>query len=110
MTKAWDYKSGVLDCSTCEGAGIIDKTPWLHGNDPDRHEVDCMDCDGVGFHECAVCGFNVQIPGHDCIVCETVNDVPLDQATATTPAELALAFGRALRAKSEAAASAEAAT
>jgi hypothetical protein len=72
----WYRDSGILACEECEGHGVIDKTPWRHGNDPDRWEEDCSHCDGVGHNECAVCGFDIEIPGYDCLVCDTIRDIP----------------------------------
>lgn len=82
--------SGVLECEACEGKGHY----WRH---PRETQVSsCIDCDGTGHHACAVCGFDITIPGRDCLPCELVADIPADLLTEDTGAALANAVVRAV--------------
>lgn len=91
----WYRDSGILDCEECEGHGVIDKTPWRHGNDPDRWEEDCSHCDGIGHNECAVCGFDIPLDAFDCLVCDTAKEVPEALMTDDTADQIGKAFARA---------------
>lgn len=91
----WYRDSGILACEECEGHGVIDKTPWRHGNDPDRWVEDCRHCDGLGCQPCAVCGFDISMDAYDCLVCDTAREVPLDLMTDDTAEQIGKAFARA---------------
>lgn len=95
---AWFRNAGVIECRDCEGYGVIDKTPHLHGNDPDRRIVDCEECEGQGHHACATCGFDVPTAGFDCLVCASVYELSADDLVKIKPADLAAAFVRAIEA------------
>lgn len=93
LTRRWDYRSGVSECRDCEGAGFICKTPhYTHPHDPRRVDVECDHCGSVGHTACEVCGFDIVVPGYDCIVCQTVCDMPYHLLTDET----ARHFGEAL--------------
>lgn len=99
---AWYRNAGVIECRECDGVGTIDKTPHLHGNDPDRWEADCEDCEGQGHFACATCGFSTPVAGFDCLVCSTTYELNPAELAAIDPAALAEAFGHALKAAREA--------
>lgn len=98
---AWFRDAGVIECRDCEGYGVFDKTPHLHGNDPDRHIVDCDECEGQGHHACKTCGFDTLVAGYDCLVCATVYELSPAELAKIDPAELAAAFVRSIAAARE---------
>lgn len=71
---AWHGKSGVSHCSTCDGIGKVASQRISTINDP-YPEADCPDCSGE-HGPCAVCGFEIPIPGYDCLVCDMVLEIP----------------------------------
>lgn len=69
---AWNSESVVTCCPTCDGHGRVASFRRASINDPYPDDV-CQDCDGTPNEpECVVCGFNQQIAGADCLVCETI--------------------------------------
>ena len=96
--RPWDYESGVLDCSDCDGEGGHWRKPFSSGNDPDNWLIECDSCDGQGFHACATCGFDVQVDGYDCIVCQMVHDLSPANMKRINPADIADAFAQAVNA------------
>ena len=94
--KLWYTKSGVNECPECSGYGHVwDGRGSGHSNDPDSDVVVCDNCDGRGFHDCEVCGYDVPHVGHDCLACDLVGELPatfevLDEAS------LAKAFAQEL--------------
>jgi hypothetical protein len=104
--KRWDYHSGVTECRTCEGRCEIPSSPYhTHPNDPDNWGRECPDCDGRGFHECSVCGFEIVVPGDDCFVCFNASHLPehllTDSTAAQIGAALAIAFAARVKAIDE---------
>ena len=99
ITRPWDYHSGVPDCETCEGHGHVSNGRGRGGNDPDSWNVECRDCDGNGHHVCAVCGFDTQVAGYDCLACATVSELADRDLTRVKPEELAAALGAAMQAR-----------
>lgn len=96
----WNWRSGVLECRECEGAGAM----WNghgtgHGNDPDSWDVECRDCEGHGHYPCEVCGFDVRTKGYDCLVCDTVDELTADEVAAVDAAALADAMAKAVDAR-----------
>lgn len=67
----WNNKSWVRSCPECNGAGVVAsrRIPTINDPYPER----TCDC-GLGEHiaECEVCGFTQDIPGYDCLACETI--------------------------------------
>ena len=70
MTK-WNDNSGVTACEICEGSGVIASHRQATINDPYPEEP-CPNGCAEHSAECAVCGFDVEIAGFDCLACETV--------------------------------------
>jgi hypothetical protein len=54
------------------------------------------DCD-----ECPVCGFDGYLPGYDCLVCQTVDELPDHLLTDSTAEKLAQAVKAAVKAARE---------
>ncbi|CAB4120800.1 hypothetical protein UFOVP5_37 [uncultured Caudovirales phage] len=99
--KRWDFASEVATCQTCEGAGEICTSPFhTHPNDPDRCDVECYDCEGAGHFACEVCGFDIQVPGYDCLVCNTASEIPAHMLTDDTAAHIGAALAAAFHARS----------
>lgn len=92
----WHKNSGVIECPHCEGRGSHWNGRGLGGNDPDSWDVECDACEGYGNHECKVCGFGIAMPGFDCLVCETVVNIPAALLTAEVQAELLAAIPKAI--------------
>lgn len=71
----WYRQSGVHVCATCNGDGTVAALRRATANDPypERH---CPDCDGPHEPECPTCGYGVDLPGYDCLVCETLWQFP----------------------------------
>lgn len=102
-TTRWDWHSAVSECTCCEGKGEVCITPFhTHPNDPDRCDRECPECDGVGHHACKVCGFDIVVPGYDCIVCLTANEFPWNTTTAETAAHFAECLAKAFAARNAA--------
>lgn len=72
---AWYRASGVYACRTCDGDGVVGSLRRATINDP-YPEDDCPDCTGPHEPECPTCGYQVQVPGYDCFVCETLHALP----------------------------------
>lgn len=72
----WNVKSGICPCWQCDGVGREMACPNLRVGDPSNHEIDCDVCEGAGHTHCEVCGFDVVIPGYDCLACQMVYDIP----------------------------------
>lgn len=94
---AWYRKSGITDCTTCEGAGGHWEKPFGHGNDPDNWFNECPDCDATGNEACAVCGNTVHVKGFDCLACDMVLELPSDLLNDDTAAELGKAVAAAIK-------------
>jgi len=90
---AWHNNSGIIECCECEGHGTQPNKPWLRNGDPDCWDVECPECEGHGHHACKVCGFDIEVPGFDCLVCDMALEVPAKLMTDKT----AVAMGEALR-------------
>lgn len=95
---AWYLKSGIIPCDTCDGKGGRWRNFYGHANDPDNWVVECPDCDGRGHHACEVCGFDVHVPGFDCLVCDMVLELPADLLTDETADAMAGAVKAAVAA------------
>ena len=67
----WNERSHVKVCETCNGDGVVAayRRPTVDDPYPDDP---CPDCDGPHEPECEVCGYNLEVEGYDCLVCETV--------------------------------------
>lgn len=67
----WNRFSHVTTCPDCLGAGVVHAYRRATINDP-YPESPC-EC-GLGEHEpeCAVCGYNLEVKGYDCLACDTV--------------------------------------
>ena len=91
----WNYRSGVASCHICDGAGVVHAARRATIDDP-YPETDC-EC-GIGEHlpECEVCGFTIEVPGYDCLACQTVADIPAKLLNADTATKLAAAIMRAV--------------
>ena len=76
LTRSWDYYSGVHSCATCDGTGVIEAARRPTVDDPSP-ENPCPDCDGLEA-ECKVCGSTLEVAGYDCIVCQSVAELPKD--------------------------------
>ena len=100
-TPEWYKRSGIIECSTCDGKGGEMRHRYAHANDPDNWLVECPDCDGVGHHACEVCGNDVPVKGFDCLVCdlalEAASHPEFEPATLTACIEAAFAAARAER-------------
>jgi len=80
-TRPWNHESGVFTCGTCDGLQVVASQRRGTVDDP-CPEVRCPDCIGVPV-ECQVCGNDLDVTGYDCLVCDTVNELPdLDDAAA----------------------------
>lgn len=76
-TQPWNYYSHAhKPCDACEGHGEVWNGRGLGGNDPDSWGIECEDCEGAGHFPCAVCGFDFEVVGYDCFVCNAVSDLP----------------------------------
>ena len=97
MARPWNYRSHVHVCDLCEGAGVVWSSHKATINDP-YPEQPC-EC-GLGEHEpeCPVCGFQIVVPGYDCLACDTVNDIPDAMLTPDTASKLSDAIARAIEA------------
>jgi Ribonuclease G/E len=101
LKSAWYSKSGIIPCDRCEGEGSFWNGRGYGGNDPDSWSIECEDCDGVGHHACGVCGFDIEIPGVDCLACDLVREIPealLSDQTAdalATAVKASIAYARA---------------
>lgn len=84
--KPWNFHSGVDDCDECEGIGHY------------SNGVTCQDCLGEGHFACEVCGFNIQVAGFDCWVCEAAYNLTPAQMNDINPADIADAFAQAITA------------
>ena len=100
----WHNRSGILPCYECDGTGGLPNNPHLRNGDPDCWVVTCRDCDGAGHQACEVCGFNIEVPGFDCLACDMARDIPAHLLTD----EAAEALTDAIRASVSAAAKWEA--
>lgn len=76
VQKPWNYNSCTNPCGECDGTGAHAVNPHLRVGDPSYHEIDCDECEGSGHTHCEVCGFDVVIPGYDCLACQMVYDIP----------------------------------
>jgi DnaJ-class molecular chaperone len=99
--RPWNADSGVLTCSSCDGAGAVWNGRGKGGNDPDSWSVPCPACHGAGKHACAVCGFAVEVAGYDCLVCDTVNGIADAEAGDIVVNDFAECLARAIIAKLE---------
>jgi hypothetical protein len=103
--RRWDHHSGVTECETCDGSGLIDKTPLnrVYRDPPGTWDEPCPDCEEQGVVCCPVCGWDQVVPGYDCWVCSSAYDLPASVMKAKSPADLAdcfaAAFNAALNAK-----------
>jgi len=76
IPRPWNYHSGVHNCATCNGLGVVSSQTRATTWDP-YPETPCPDCDGVEHEaECAVCGSTLEMAGYDCFVCQTVDELP----------------------------------
>lgn len=99
IARPWNHHSGVSECRCCEGSGTVVKMPrGAYRLNPLEWEAPCDDCDGVGQFNCIVCGFDHVVPGYDCWVCASVNDLPASVMKAANPADLAEHFAAAFNA------------
>lgn len=97
--KAWDRHSGVTKCQCCEGCGTVVKFPrGAYMLNPLEWAAACDDCAGQGQFNCIVCGFDQEVPGYDCWVCESARDLPVSAMKEINPADLADAFAAAFNA------------
>lgn len=101
IARAWDWASGVSECETCGGSGQVDKTPLgrAYRDPPGYWDAPCPDCEEQGVSACEVCGFDVQIKGFDCIVCETVALIPRERLRSFDPGTIGHAFDAAVQAR-----------
>lgn len=98
--KRWDYRSAVTECTECNGCGEVCVTPFhTHPNDPDRCDRVCPNCCGAGHHACKVCGFDIVVPGYDCLVCFTTNELPAHLLTDQTATDIGAALAQAFKAR-----------
>ena len=72
----WYSNSGITKCDRCEGQGSYWNGRGFGGTDPDSWDIDCPDCDAQGHHACGVCGFDVVVPGFDCLACDMARELP----------------------------------
>lgn len=101
MTKqSWNYHSGIHSCATCDGLGTVASMRRPTVDDP-YPESPCPDCDGE-YHEaeCKVCGSTLEVAGYDCIVCQSVAELPKDALLAVDA--IVSAFRTAMGARLEA--------
>jgi len=90
-TPAWNDRSVVTACPTCEGRGVVRAHRCATIDDP-YPETDC-EC-GMGEHDpyCEVCGFTRIVKGFDCLACDTVNSIFSDDLARLDVAAFAKAF------------------
>jgi hypothetical protein len=98
----WYRKSGIVSCDRCEGHGAYWNGRGLGGTDPESWDIDCPDCDALGHHACAVCGFDVVAPGFDCLACDMVRELPIGQLTGEVADKLAASIKAAINVAAEA--------
>jgi len=97
--KPWDWASGVSDCETCGGDGVVVRFPrGAYNLNPLEWQEDCTDCEGLGVHACPVCGFDEVVKGYDCAVCALAHDLSPANMRRINPADLADAFAQAFNA------------
>lgn len=72
----WNFRSEVQHCGTCNSTGRVASHARPSVWDP-YPETKCSDCGGrEGAAPCSVCGSEVYVPGHDCFVCQAVDELP----------------------------------
>ncbi|MDT0507511.1 hypothetical protein [Novosphingobium sp. MMS21-SN21R] len=49
-------------------------------------------------HACKVCGFDIQVTGYDCLVCQTVAELPDDALNPVSAVHMAASVNRAITA------------
>jgi len=92
----WYHQAGVTPCLTCDGHGSEWNRLWLRPGAPDCWAVDCPECEAQGHHACAVCGFDQQVAGYDCAVCDHVNSFTAEDLKAIDAAAFAQSFLQAM--------------
>ena len=95
-------KSGVQHCGECEGRGDVSNGRGLGGNDPASWMVDCPECHGEPIIACEVCGFDLEVPGYDCLACFVAGELPDELVTAEVGGGLAMAIAMAMVARNPA--------
>ena len=75
IARPWNYNSVVTACDECGGEGWVRSLRRPTVDDP-YPETTCSACDGPQAPECTVCGCTTVVPGYDCIVCQTVGELP----------------------------------
>lgn len=95
MATKWNEKSGVTVCGPCQGSGKIwsNRRPTVDDPYPEKA---CKSCDGEHLPECPVCGFQHVVPGFDCIVCETVYNIPVDSLSLNFSDDFDAAIAKAM--------------
>lgn len=90
--RPWNWNSHVTACTECGGSGKLETRTGV-----DSYRVTGCDwCAGPHEPECEVCGFTVEVPGYDCLACETVYNLPDELLNADTATKLAAAIMRAV--------------
>jgi hypothetical protein len=84
-------------CGTCDGHGEVASDRAAHASDPFPTEQ-CPDCDGPHGPKCEVCGYNLQVAGFDCLVCDTVSHLHRHELTELDPDAFVNAMRHALSA------------
>lgn len=72
---AWNQNSVVKVCDECEGAGVVASTHRRPTIDDPYPEIPCEYGCSEHLPECAVCGFDQEIDGYDCLACATVESL-----------------------------------
>ena len=96
ICRPWNYYSAVSHCEDCDGKGHRWNGRGMGGNDPDSWAIPCETCEETGLVECPVCGFDIDVPGYDCLACETVNELSAGQLTDAVADKLTAAIKAAI--------------
>lgn len=93
--RPWNWDSEVRVCGTCDGMGVVPSHRRPSVDDP-YPEDPCPDCDGEHLPECQVCGFEHEVKGYDCFVCDMVAALSDGEFSAIRDDDLIAAIARAM--------------
>lgn len=98
----WYSNSGITKCEHCDGHGSYWNGRGLGGNDPESWAIPCEHCEETGHRDCEVCGFDIVVPGADCLACDMVRELSSDQLTDEVADKLAASIKAAINVAAEA--------
>lgn len=94
----WNHYSVVRCCTVCEGLGFVaaSRRPTIDDPYPTK-PCECR----LGHHgpECAVCGYDFEVTGYDCLACDTVAGLTDSEICIFEPRRFADAMGHAIKAR-----------